>query len=149
MEENSLEYEKQIWNVFSIGVVASIVILYFVLQGDLGNGKLEIATLLLGFAILLYCSFSILGYGKKIRIIREKGPPLLKELKKSWYPRTRWMGELILFCLVFVYSYITYLQIEINEFGGWLMGIMAPLFILEIFIFLSVIANVLANKKTN
>lgn len=96
-KETTLDYDSIIWQVFSVGVVASVTILYYFLKGDLPKGW-ESYGLLLGFSILVYSFFLVLGYGFK------KCQPNGSEVKlNACYPRVRWMGEAILIMIGIFY----------------------------------------------
>ena len=113
MPETVLDYDKQIWTVFSVGVVASVVILYNVISDNLKD--YEIWALILGFSILVYCFFAIWGYGvkKKVTIDKLKKEGLDRRLYKKIgntlddkvYSRSRWMGEAILLMMGGFYFY--------------------------------------------
>ncbi len=112
MPETVLDYDKQIWTVFSVGVVASVVILYYVVSENLK--EYELLALSLGFAILVYCFFATLGYGIKkretIRALRRRLHPNRRiyqsigdRLDNRDYFRSRRMGEAILIFIGFLY----------------------------------------------
>jgi phosphatidylglycerophosphate synthase len=128
MVNTPLDYDKIIWQVFSVGVVSSVLILYYFHSNKIPS-EWNLYALSIGFAILIYSSFLVLGYGFKKKDLNGG------ELDKKGYPRVRWMGEIILFFLVVAYFL---------SFGSnW--GISA--LILLIFILLSYIANYLKKKR--
>lgn len=102
----SLDFDKQIWVVFSIGVISSVIILYFVKYGNMKNPTDQLLALILGFVILIYSFFSVLGYAKKQKIVQridDRSKELAEELDKIWYFRARWMGEIILIFIGIIY----------------------------------------------
>ena len=110
-----------------MGVVSSVVILYTALYGKIVEDTFKILALSVGFAILVYSFFLILGYGfkkKKLeRIIRNNNNvqingednliqrKLGQILRRSWYPRVKCIGELVLafiiggYAIFFIYSF--------------------------------------------
>ena len=99
--QDVLEYDKQIWTTFSIGVVSSVSILYYTQTKDF-NQSLILFALILGFSILIYCFFLTCGYGTKKKIAC-KGSILAYELKNKNYLRARWMGEFIMIIIGIYY----------------------------------------------
>lgn len=95
-----LEFDKQIWNVFLIGVVSSVIILYYFYVSALSN-NLKSDMLMLGFSILIYSFLSILGYAHKKERYGDK------KMSNEYYTRTRWMGESIL-VLIIIYYFISF-----------------------------------------
>lgn len=156
MPETVLDYDQTIWTVFSVGVVASVVILYNVAQKNIKTLDFKIMALSLGLAILVYCFFATLGYISRRKIYtdvlnyhtyanqyrhptdnyvdhyfsREVG----KQIKNTNYFRARWMGEFILFI---IWSY--YLIIFFNVWNT--SGVLLALVITFLFAFLSSVAS--------
>ncbi len=143
MKDTPLEHDKQIWTFFSIGVVSPVIILYFVVLEKL-NGY-EGWALVLGFSILIYSIFLTLGYGfkkqKSIESFGEFGSYLDydfgRRLKRSYYPKTKFMAEIILILIGFLYLK------AFLEAGHLLIFIL----ILSIALALNCIANCKAKSK--
>lgn len=150
MAETPLEYDKVIWQVFAVGVISSVTILYNVIKLESEIPKsFELLSLLLGFGILLYSSFLVLGYGyKKGRLIhiithqrasRENtlgdeirtSRDLSNNLSVGIYTRTRYMAELILLLLVIIYVF----SFELTE--RWI-----PILMLLFFTVISITTNI-------
>lgn len=134
MTDTPLDYDKIIWTVFSVGVISSVVILYHFYNPQ----EFQILALSLGFAVLVYSFFLILGYGwkKKCSMKMPNNIALKNEIDSKNYVRTRWIGELILVVIGGIYFY---------AFGcKW---IWVPLTILIFFSLLCIIANWCAKKK--
>lgn len=107
MSETPLDYDRMIWEVFAIGVVYSVMILYFFHKGYLSK-NLEILSLIFGFSVWVYSFSLVLGYNFKkkrlLEVTEDKEIKLLKkDLKNKCYVRTRWMGEIILILIGFYY----------------------------------------------
>jgi len=145
MTETPLDYDRIIWEVFSVGIVSSVIILYYVILGNIKG--YEILALFLGFSILTYSFMLVRGYGKKKNILsnmiknhlpfqdesHELNRRHIIRLDRESYFRVRWIGEIILFIIAFYYVYVFY-SIE----KGF---ILIPLIIVSLFVFLSSIAN--------
>ena len=150
MPETVLDYDKQIWTIFSVGVVASVVILYHVVYGIIDDFTGKILALTLGFFILTYCFFATCGYGIKkrenIRALRRRLHPNIRiyqsvgdRLDNRCYPRSRWMGETILGLIGIYYIYV------FGTIEMWAITI--PIIITLFFSLLSCIANSEARRK--
>ncbi|MEK6827379.1 MAG: hypothetical protein AABX99_02740 [Nanoarchaeota archaeon] len=106
-----IEYEKQIWTIFSTGVLISLAIIYLSYgEPFLYNFTFKILSLYFGFICLIYSVLAILGCGTKKRIqitLMEKidEVKMKKQLDKTFFSRTAWMGEIILFLIIAFYSY--------------------------------------------
>ncbi len=134
MPETHLDYDKIIWEVFAVGVVSSVVMLYYFITQDLKGYGLW--ALILGFSILIYSFFLILGYGFKKSLFLRKNPgERIEELERRWYPRVRWIGEIILILIGVIY-FITSSNYRLILF-----------LILLIFIVIMCIANCCSRKK--
>lgn len=132
--ESVLKFDKTIWQIFAIGITASVVILYHVVNPKSTIPEsLKIWALTLGFSILIYSFILTLGYGAKKGIIDNS---FFKRLNNIWYPRTRWMGEIILIFIGIIYF------LSFNSY--WYI----PMIILLIFILLCCIANCCINKDS-
>ncbi|MEK6945244.1 MAG: hypothetical protein AABW63_00440 [Nanoarchaeota archaeon] len=156
MKENNLEFDSQIWTIFSIGVVSSVIILYYVLSGKENSTGLKALALISGFAILIYSFCLVLGYQVKQKIV-QKNSKLEEELDKIWYPRAKFMAEIILLGFILAYffaffrisseevynKFIKYCYTSANQF--WWTFII-PILVLAIFIILVFISNRLKNK---
>jgi len=145
MVETEITYDQMIWTVFSVGIISSVVILYyssFIIPGQTN----KFFALMLGFFILIYCIFLIFGYNKKKeilrRIIEENNmyygdywveEEMIRRLEDECYPRAKWMGEIILGLIGFYYVYV-FGTIE-------LWSITIPIIIVLFFAFLSCVAN--------
>ena len=148
MSETVLDYDKIIWEVFAIGITASIVILYNVihLENKIPE-NFDVLALILGFSILIYSFILFLGYNfKKDKLIEcfndkslEKDYKLENELSeklhKSFYPRTKWMAEIILLFIIILY------------FKAFSKNWPIPIIILSIAVLLCYIANCCAKRK--
>ncbi|MBI2449503.1 hypothetical protein HYV49_04365 [Candidatus Pacearchaeota archaeon] len=137
MSETILDYDKIIWEVFAIGVTASIIILYNVVNLESKIPKnFDVLVLILGFSILIYSSILFLGYNfkKSIFINSDSKNKIKEKLEKSWYPRARWMAEIILLFII-----ILYFKAFTEK---WI-----PIVILLITIVICSIANCCAKKK--
>ena len=133
-------YDKLIWTVFSIGVVSSVIILYYFYTANLGY-ILSLLALILGFAILIYSFLLVRGYNHKkskiIKIVKDHyffslSEKLRRELEGP-YPRTRWMGESILILIGIVYLY------SFTKLGE--LYILIPIVITTIFAIMDLYAN--------
>lgn len=140
MTKDIAEYENRIWNIFSVGIISSVLILYEVYKNNNFSGNIKIFPLILGFSILVYCFFAILGYGTKkkelIKILEEEKDKLVLRLKGRFYSRSRWMGEGILI-LIGIYYLIAFIQIN-------LAFIFIPIAIVILAIFTCLFANTLS-----
>lgn len=150
MTETPLDYDKIIWQVFAVGILSSVVILYHVHTSLINNPTIKIFSLTLGFGILVYSFMLILGYGTKkntmICIIRNKkieNYELEKEmdekLNKKFYSRVRGIGEFILIFIGFYY-FLSFLLIE-----DW--TILIPVTIILLFSLMNVTANLVSRKR--
>jgi len=98
MAETPLDYDKIIWQVFYVGVISSVVLLYHAKYTNLLDPLGKDLALILGFSVLVYSFFLVLGYGfkKKIAAGSNSNKEMAEKLDKLYYPRVRWMGESIL-----------------------------------------------------
>ena len=143
MSESVLDYDKIIWEVFAVGVISSVIILYYVKYGNISYPTDKILALMLGFSVLVYSFFLSLGYGSKKKSLlkitkNEEIKSLSKELNNKCYVRTKWMGEAILLLIVAYYFYAFYLIQK---------SIVTPLVIILIAVILCIIANCCANRN--
>ena len=134
---SEIEYDSQIWTVFSVGIISSVIILFYFNENKI-PGDLGILALTLGFAILVYSFILVLGYGTKKSIkISDEDYLLSLELSKKWYPRTRWMAEAILIFIGYLY------------FKSFSESLHIPIIILLIAFLLNCLANCRAKRKLN
>ena len=164
-EDTILDYNKIIWQTFGVGVTASVIILYSVINKEsMIPEDFKVLTLSLGFAILVYSFLLTLGYGtQKGKLMKMKEKNLSKILAEMWYPRVRWMGEAILIFIGFCY-FVAFYEISntptlttlIPHIIDLLVKLhiptliyisLPPVMILMIAIILCIIANILAKKK--
>ena len=145
MPETHLDYDKIIWEVFSIGVVSSVIILYYGTEKIMSDLH-QILTLTLGFAILAYSFILFKGYNFKKKILgkiigggsfKNEDYKISKEmdvrLSKKAYPRVKWMAEFILILIGIIYFY-SFTKIEV-------IWILIPIFITLLFTLMSILAN--------
>ena len=139
MPETPLDYDKIIWEVFAVGVVSSVVILYYTITKSL-NGY-ELWALIFGFAILIYSFKLILGYGfKKKSLIIERPEVRINGLSRHAYPRVRFIGELIMLSLMGFYLFIF---TKLFHFIGFLIAVL----ILILFVIIGAFSNILARLE--
>ncbi len=154
MAESYLDYDKTILEVFAVGVVSSVIVLYYANE-KITNNIFQILALILGFSILAYSFILSCGYNSKKRTLIDilKNPPcnlesekykIMKEknirLKRKIYPRVRWMAEYILLFIALLYFGSFYFLKD------WI--ILIPFIIIIIFILMSIIANLKSLEKT-
>lgn len=132
-----IEYDNQIWTVFSVGIISSVIILYYA-HDDKLSGDIGIWALTIGFFVLIYSFILILGYNVK-KSIHLANEDILRSqiLSRRWYPRTRCMAEIIL-GLIGAYYFINFIE------RGY---IYLSIFILLIAIMLYLIANLRAIRN--
>jgi len=148
MSETPIEYDKMIWEVFAIGVTASVIILYFVIktESEIPNEYFKLSALILGFSILLYSTFLFGGYNFKKIVMYEliKNPKeknhsierrMVMKLDEKCYPRTKYMAELILVGIIAGYFYSFYYISQEVTF------LFFPIIILAAFIILCLWSN--------
>lgn len=141
MPETPLEYDQIIWTVFSIGVISSVIILYYINQEMISGQNSQIMALVLGSSILVYSFILILGYGSKKRTLIETNNDLShfdgefsRRLRNRSYPHARWLAEIILFVIWVYYLLISF---KVWNTSGVLLILVITLF----FAFLSSVAN--------
>jgi len=136
MTETPLEYDRIIWTVFSVGVISSVVMLYYVRYMNISDSIGKILAFSLGFSVLVYSFMLIRGYAWKKRCLLEVHPDkaLKEKIDHEPYFRVRWIGEII---LGFIGSYYIISFSLVEHYY-----IIIPIIIILFFALLSCLANI-------